>query len=130
MNKTNDMKPFNLEEAKAGKPVCTREGCSARIICFDRVDDKQPIVALIKMDDGTETVIYYDKNGMAYGTLNEKHSLNLMMKSEKKQGWVNLYRESYGGLYTSDVYFTQETALKSKSDNEKYIDTILLEWEE
>lgn len=35
INKT--MKPFNLEEAKAGKPVCNREGNDVRIICFDKM---------------------------------------------------------------------------------------------
>lgn len=40
------MKNFNLEEAKQGKPVCTRDGKPARIICFDRAG-MYPIVALI-----------------------------------------------------------------------------------
>lgn len=30
-----NLKPFDLETAKAGKPVCTRDGRKARIICFD-----------------------------------------------------------------------------------------------
>ena len=29
------MKEFNLEQAKAGKPVCRRDGKKARIICYD-----------------------------------------------------------------------------------------------
>jgi hypothetical protein len=29
------MKPFNLELAKSGHPVCTRSGRDARIVCFD-----------------------------------------------------------------------------------------------
>lgn len=29
------MKPFNLEEAKAGKPVCTRDGRRVEIISFE-----------------------------------------------------------------------------------------------
>ena len=29
------MKPFDLEKAKAGSPVCTRSGEKVRIICFD-----------------------------------------------------------------------------------------------
>lgn len=41
------MKPFDLEAAKAGKPVCTRDGRKARIICFDAKCIK-PIVALIQ----------------------------------------------------------------------------------
>ena len=34
-DKTLNLKPFNLEAAKQGKPVCTRDGRKARIICFD-----------------------------------------------------------------------------------------------
>lgn len=30
------MKEFDLEKAKAGHPVCTRDGHEARILCFDR----------------------------------------------------------------------------------------------
>ena len=29
------MKPFNLEEAKAGKPICTRDGRRVEIISFE-----------------------------------------------------------------------------------------------
>jgi len=57
------MKPFNLEEAKAGKPVCTRSGRKARIICFDARND-QPIVALIEDADNRFEIAYnYDIHG-------------------------------------------------------------------
>lgn len=45
------MKPFNLELAKQGHPVITRNGKKARIICFDRKGE--PIVALIEVDTKT-----------------------------------------------------------------------------
>lgn len=53
------MKPFNLEEAKAGKPVCTRDG---RIVTFIREInssgiDPYPVVAIINDEnllDGEE----------------------------------------------------------------------------
>lgn len=32
-----NLKEFDIEAAKAGKPVCTRDGRKARIICFDRM---------------------------------------------------------------------------------------------
>lgn len=41
------MREFNLEEAKAGANLCTREGGTARIISFN-CDSEQPIVALIR----------------------------------------------------------------------------------
>lgn len=43
----NKFKPFDLEQAKAGKPVCTRDGRKARIICFDLKNGNHPIVAVI-----------------------------------------------------------------------------------
>lgn len=43
------MKPFNLEEAKAGKPVCTRDGYDARILCFDAKNPYYPVVALVNI---------------------------------------------------------------------------------
>ena len=38
---------FDLEKAKVGHPVCTRDGKEARILCFDRIGH-YPIVALVK----------------------------------------------------------------------------------
>ena len=48
------MKTFDLEKAKAGAFVCTREGFRARIVCFDADNDRFPIVALLKSDNGKE----------------------------------------------------------------------------
>ena len=41
------MKPFNLEEAKAGKPVCTRDGRKVEIISFERPIKSYPILAKV-----------------------------------------------------------------------------------
>lgn len=59
------MKPFNLEAAKAGAPVITRDGRGARITCFDNEGD-YPILALI---EGNKKEVYaYNSNGsMIYG---------------------------------------------------------------
>lgn len=62
------MKPFDLEEAKKGAPVCTRDGHSARIICWDVKDSTYPIIALVNNDDNevdisvTERGSYYEDN--------------------------------------------------------------------
>lgn len=76
----NKYKPFDLEQAKAGKPVCTRDGHKARIICFDAKGDPCPIIALVE-ENGIESAYHYDKNGQnAYN----KSKLDLMMLPEKK----------------------------------------------
>lgn len=58
------MKPFDLEKAKAGASICTRNGTKARIVCFDANNKRFPLVALIKdSDNSDEYPVCYDKEG-------------------------------------------------------------------
>lgn len=61
----NKYKPFNLEEAKAGKPVCTRDGHKARIICFDAGMGEYPVIALVESieNPGSESLYSYSHEG-------------------------------------------------------------------
>lgn len=77
-----NLKEFDLEAAKAGKPVCTRDGRKARIICFDAKCNK-PIVALI-YGCNKETVLQYLENGRAF--VNQIDKYDLMMLPQKKEG--------------------------------------------
>ena len=116
------MKPFNLEAAKAGRPVCTRNGRKARIICFDRRDDNNyNIVALIEDKNREEVRSYY--NDGKYLSCDEEAPLDLMMLPEKKEGWVNVYNDSI-------IYDTKEEALNGRSEFRGYIDTVKVSWEE
>lgn len=56
------LKPFSIELAKAGKPVCTRDGRDVRIVCFD-MENEFPIVALVKDKDGKENAYTYPESG-------------------------------------------------------------------
>ena len=78
------MKPFDLEAAKAGKPVCTRDGRKARIICFDAKCIK-PIVALIQGSDNSEQIEYYTENGV-FSNGGTGKNRDLMILLEKKEG--------------------------------------------
>lgn len=115
------MKPFDLEAAKAGKPVCTRDGRKARIICFDR-KDVRPIIALIKSDNyDDEGVYYYYADGL---NLNSYPSaFDLMMLPEKREGWVNIYDDMR-------IYASEEGAKTGISTERNYITTTKVEWEE
>ena len=113
-----NLKEFNLEAAKAGKPVCTRDGRKARIICFDAKGDK-PIIALVEMGTA-ETPNNYPIDGKAVSA--KEVSCDLMMLPEKKEGWVNVYKDS--------VYDTKDEALIGRSEIRGYIDTIKISWEE
>ena len=74
-----ECKEFDLEAAKSGKPVCTRDGRKARIICFDK-KGCTPIVGLIQ-EDGFETVATFTERGLCL--INGAY--NLMMLPEKKE---------------------------------------------
>ena len=118
----NKLKTFNLEEAKAGKPVCTRDGRKARIICFDR-DWRMRIVALVS-DPLGESVHYYLSDGKV--DFDKQNDEDLMMLPEKKEGWVNVYK---GGLLDTKSYPTKKEAF-DKACPEGYVDTVKVCWEE
>lgn len=125
----NRLKPFNLEAAKAGKPVCTRDGRKARIICFDAKCNK-PIVALI-YDCNKETVFQYLENGRFFVDQIDKY--DLMMLPQKKEGWVNVYKSYNVGKKIpcmASIYPTKEEAKKSSVVGFDYVDTVKIEWEE
>lgn len=124
-----NFKPFDLEAAKAGKPVCTRDGRKARIICFDAKCDK-PIVALI-YDCNKETVLQYLENGRFFVDQIDKY--DLMMFPQKKEGWVNVYKSYNVGKKIpcmASIYPTKEEAKKSSVVGFDYVDTVKIEWEE
>lgn len=133
------MKPFDLEAAKAGKPVCTRDGRKARIICFDaKRKDGKNIMALIPSKEypGFEDLVAYPNNGNYHG--GHENDGDLMMLPEKKEGWVNIYnrnrpRTSSENCYIMtgvSVFETKEGAISYIDKDKEYIDTVKIEWEE
>ena len=116
-------KKFDLEAAKAGKPVCTRDGRKARIICFDakRKNGKR-IIALIPSKDfiGFEDLIDYPDNGNYYG--GHENDGDLMMLPEKKEGWAVIKK--------SDIYETEEQAKEALLDSRIGVMIRKVEWEE
>ena len=127
-----NLKPFDLEAAKAGKPVCTRDGRKARIICFDAIGYHQPVIALITNFDGKEDIETYYLNGRFNDDINDISDYDLMMLLEKKEGWVNICRNLNTNkieLDTKDVYNTKEEALQNLSSM-TYIKTVKVQWEE
>lgn len=81
----NKYKPFNLEEAKAGRPVCTRNGQEVRIICFNAKSENYPIVALVKEGYSTQEYLcaYTNEGEVCRNGL--MHTLDLVMPLKRKQ---------------------------------------------
>lgn len=129
-----NLKPFNLEAAKAGKPVCTRNGHKARVVCFNRysVDNNAPIVACVKSYDSDnkefEDVIIYREDGSLFES-HLQHPFDLMMLPEKHDGWVNVYRD-FNIVHAKNIFDTREEALKNIGGGENCVATVKIEWEE
>lgn len=126
------MKPFNLEEAKAGKPVCTRDGRKVKILTYDRKGSCYPIVALVEDSKGNEDAYGYTLRGEYIEGQEDKS--DLMMVGEKKEGWVNIYKcdlSTYNAiaLTSNYIYNTKEAAEAGTNTDERYIATIKIEWE-
>lgn len=122
------MKPFDIELAKAGHPVCTREGEPVRIVCYDRNNTKYPIMALI--DKGEyENYCSYTIEGK-FSNNQEEIGNDLFMSPVKKEGWINVYKN--GGkacTHSTDIHPSKEAAWNCRC-TEYYLDTVKIEWEE
>ena len=114
-----NLKPFDLEKAKAGKPVCTRDGRKARIICFDRrlfyKNVSYPILAVVERSDGEDDVCGYNEKGKVLIEDGAEYKDDLMMLPEKKEGWVNVMKGTAGKVYVgNDIYRTEDEAKKKR----------------
>lgn len=129
------MKEFNLELAKAGHPVQTKNGRPVRIICYNKVDANYPIVTLVKrLDVEKEETIHYTLDGR-FNVEVKDDKFDLVMAPIKKEGWINVYRSSNGAMYTEQerIYNSEEEAIAGKFDrtyNRVYVTSKKIEWEE
>lgn len=124
------LKEFDIEAAKAGRLVCTRDGRKARIICFD-ANSPRPIIALINTtdEDGREfeMIENYYNSGQHYDGV-DSHT-DLMILTEKRLAWVNVYRGGDGHLKVYNIYDTRGDAEMQKCKY-GYIATAEVSWEE
>lgn len=123
------MKPFSLEEylKNPERKVVTRDGRSAKIICTDRKNLNHPIVALVKSKFAEEeSIVCYTKEGKIFNQVS--NDADLFFVSEKKEGWINVYRDMGDSWeYCGRIYDSEEEA-KVKANNP--LATIKIEWEE
>ena len=117
------MKPFSLEEYlnNPSRKVVTRDGRNVKIHCTNCVG-YHPVIAEI---EGEKYSYFYDKNGGYHF----RPSINdLFFAPEKREGWINLYKDVEGNYVTSQVYERKESA--EASSCRTCIATIKIEWEE
>ena len=91
------MKPFDLEAAKAGAPLVTRDGRPAKFIAH--VAEAQPSQRLVVLIDGG---VYTKFESGKYAASPAHVSDNdLFMAPVKRTVWVNVY--GYGGATWYDI---------------------------
>lgn len=123
------MKPFNLEEYlnDPSKKLVTRDGRQARIICIDRLMEDFPICALVN-ENGKEYHCSCTINGKC--CIDANSDSDLFFVSEKKEGWINIYRDSCpNSFHTGSIIYKTKEEAKKHINCEKYISTIKIEWE-
>lgn len=86
------MKPFDLEKAKAGEPVQTKNGFPVKILFFDAKND-YPIVALITNQAGEDLVESYTLQGTFYETSESDQDLRMVSKVWKPKVDIAIFRE-------------------------------------
>ena len=125
------MKEFDINLAKQGKPVCTRDGKPARIVCFDRRNIAYPIIALVHKEPFEAVYTYSNKGEVTVGRSNE---VDLMMAPVKRKGWINIYRKEIKNNVTDRgsgyIFPTKEQALDTVMSGQGYVTTTEIEWEE
>ena len=123
------MKQFNLEEylKNPSKKVVTRDGRSVRIICTNRLDENYPVIALVN-DEYNEKCYSYSEFGKFE---NRDCELDLFFAPEKKEGWLNLYKDGNGRVAIGTVYpIESEESAKMASEDKDYVATCKITWEE
>ena len=127
------MKRFSLDEylKNPSKKVVTRMGRKVRIICTDREDSIYPIVALVKDDNRElEILVAYTKDGIPAEYVEEYYTLFFV--PEKKEGWINVYRDTDTGTTSFGVvlYASLKEAEGVGKSDDYYVATAKIEWEE
>lgn len=88
------MKPFNLEEAKAGKPVCTRDGRRVEIISFENPSDNYPILAKVFFGRDDYEEFTFTESGTFFVADKESEADLMMVEDETEMEIPSLWTQS------------------------------------
>lgn len=106
-------KPFDIESAKNGAKVETKDGHFVRILCYDRRCIDYPIIALVNFDKN-EQVYSYNIDGMLYHCNNDNKNLVIIEEIEYKFDKGDYIIDEIGFVYEiteiDDVYYTKNLA--------------------
>ena len=120
------MKAFSLEEylKNPSRKVVTRDGRAAEILCTNYIGAPHIIAQVEGYDYSTS----FHEDGR-YANDRDDSDLDLFFAPEKKEGWINLYKDDRGYISTGSVYTSKEKA-GTQVGRGDYLTTIKIEWEE
>jgi hypothetical protein len=126
-------KPFNLEEALAGKPVVTRNGkkvTNLTQLLLKGKDTSEYVLAGVVEGHIATFTIDGRYNNVTYSTL------DLVMDSETKEGWIAYGNRVLEGTtnkvcFATHVWPTENEAIISfvTANNEHPVGTVKVTWE-
>ena len=119
------MKPFSIKEHLEHPDwrVVTRAGEPVRILCTDLADDDYPVAAAVK----NWHIDKYMADGLFQAGQVNKY--DLFFAREKREGWVNIYRDlGLGEMRCGCVFYSKEEAIRNRDT--AAIATAKIEWEE
>lgn len=128
------MKQFNIEEYKKNpnRKVITRDGRSVRIVCTDVMGAIYPVLAVCKKDPTHESWNSYTTDRKLY--TEGDTDCDLFFAPEKKEGWINVYRDEDKYKLGATYFYPSEQKAKANiavmGGLYKYVATVKIEWEE
>ena len=119
------MKPFNLTQALAGRPVITRSGRKVLWIAHDPGAHADARV-IGRIEDNPYHTEWNEQGQCCGFTAN----LDLFMVAMKKKGWINLHVAPTGLPFVTGAWPSEADARQGSTAALGYITTIPIEWEE
>lgn len=126
------MMPFDIEKAKQGAKLVTRDGKPARIVCWDVKDIQYPIIAIVKGVGEKEYVSTYTNKGHHVSDNKDTtedllifeepqyvpyKSAEEFMQAQREHGWYIKMGDRYNP-YTDkddDVWYVSPTEVTDKT---------------
>lgn len=122
------MREFNLDLAKRGHKVVTKNGHSVRLLCFNKLmagGVANGVVALVKFDvHSQEVIMIFNWQGKRDG---KESCYNLCMAKTAREGWVAIYGD---GRSSRNIYESRKEAEATISTDTKIVDIVKVSWEE
>ena len=122
------MKQFSLEEylKNPDREVVTRDGRNVTIHCTN-YDLRQPIIAQIEGHNSSHS---FTRDGK-YCLDDRNLPYDLFFAPENKERWINFYYDKIRNkVYFGKVFKSEEKAKKEGKNQNDYVITIPIEWED